>query len=242
MSEVLSLAAERRERAGKGAARQTRRDGRVPAVIYGDGKPPVMITLEPRSLMKELNREGFFAKLLDISLDGESHRTLPRDVQLHPVTDRPLHADFMRVSGSTKITVAVPVHFINQDKAPGLKRGGLLNIVRHDIDLVVRADNIPEFIEVNCEGYDIGDSIHISAVKLPEGTRSGISERDFTVATIAAPSAVREEAAAAAAAAIAAAEAAAAAVAPGAAPPAAPGAAPGAAPAATPAGGAEKKG
>ncbi|MBX6368775.1 MAG: 50S ribosomal protein L25/general stress protein Ctc [Rhodospirillales bacterium] len=200
MTEIIALAAERRDRAGKGAARATRRAGRIPAVIYGDGKEPILISLEPRSFSKVLHREGFFAKLLDITIDGETHRTLPRDVQLHPVSDAPLHADFMRVSAKTRITVGVPVHFINHEKAPGLKRGGILNIVRHDLELICTADNIPDAITVDLEGYDIGDSIHISAVTLPEGTRSAITDRDFTIASIAAPSAVREEAREAAAA------------------------------------------
>lgn len=200
MTEIIALAAERRDRAGKGAARATRRAGRIPAVIYGDGKEPVLISLEPRSFSKVLHREGFFAKLLDITVDGETHRTLPRDVQLHPVSDAPLHVDFMRVSGKTRITVGVPVRFINHEKAPGLKRGGILNVVRHDLELICTADSIPDNITVDLEGYDIGDSIHISAVTLPEGTRSVISDRDFTIASIAAPSAVREEAREAAAA------------------------------------------
>jgi large subunit ribosomal protein L25 len=200
MTEIIALAAERRDRAGKGAARATRRAGRIPAVIYGDGKEPVLISLEPRSFSKVLHREGFFAKLLDITVDGETHRTLPRDVQLHPVTDAPLHVDFMRVSGKTKITVGVPVRFVNHEKAPGLKRGGILNVVRHDLELICTADNIPDNITVDLEGYDIGDTIHFSSVTLPEGTRPVISDRDFTIASIAAPSAVREEAREAAAA------------------------------------------
>jgi large subunit ribosomal protein L25 len=201
MTEVVNLAAEARDRAGKGAARATRREGRVPAVIYGDKKEPLLISLEPRALVRELQRPGFFAKLVDVSLGGETHRTLPRDVQLHPVTDMPLHVDFMRVGAHTQITVDIPVRFVDQEKSPGLKRGGLLNIVRHTIEMVCSADNIPEHIDVSLEGREIGDSIHISAVKLPEGARPTIADRDFTIATLAAPSAVREEAAAAAAAA-----------------------------------------
>jgi len=194
MTKTNALPAERRDRAGKGAARATRRAGRIPAVIYGGGKEPILISLEPRSLSKELQREGFFARLLDIAVDGETHRTLPRDVQLHPVTDQPLHVDFMRVAGNTQIHVAVPVQFINHEKAPGIKRGGILNVVRHDLELVCSVDNIPEKITVDLEGFDIGASIHISAVSLPEGTRPTITDRDFTIASIAAPSAVREEA------------------------------------------------
>jgi large subunit ribosomal protein L25 len=201
MTEIVNLAAEARDRAGKGAARTTRREGRVPAVIYGDRKEPLLISLEPRGLVRELQRPGFFAKLVDVTIGGETHRTLPRDVQLHPVTDMPLHVDFMRVGANTRITVDIPVRFVDQEKSPGLKRGGLLNIVRHTIEMVCSADNIPDHIDVSLENRDIGESIHISAVKLPEGVRPTIGDRDFTVASLAAPSAVREEAAAAAAAA-----------------------------------------
>ena len=201
MTEVVNLAAEARNRAGKGAARATRREGRVPAVIYGDKKEPLLISLEPRALVRELHRPGFFAKLVDVTIGGDTHRTLPRDVQLHPVTDMPLHVDFMRVGANTRITVEIPVRFVDQERSPGLKRGGLLNIVRHEIEMVCSADNIPDHIDVSLEGREIGDSIHISAVKLPEGARPTITDRDFTIATLAAPSAVREEAAAAAAAA-----------------------------------------
>jgi large subunit ribosomal protein L25 len=201
MTEVTSLSAEPRDRAGKGAARATRRAGRIPAVIYGEKQEPVLISLEPRSFVKEYHRAGFFAKLVDITVDGKTHRTLPRDVQVHPVTDQPIHADFMRVGAQTRITVAVPVQFVNHDKAPGIKRGGLLNVVRHEIDMVCSADNIPDHITVDLEGFDIGDSIHVSQIKLPEGARPTITDRDFTVASIAAPSAVREESVAAAAAA-----------------------------------------
>src|SRR5919199_79871 len=204
MTEVVNLAAEARDRAGKGAARATRREGRVPAVIYGDKKEPLMISLEPRSLTRELQRPGFFAKLVDVTVNGETHRTLPRDVQFHPVTDAPLHIDFMRVGPRTRLTVAIPVRFLDQEKSPGLKRGGLLNVVRYEIDMVCTADNIPDHIDVSLAGLDIGDSVHISAIKLPEGARPTIADRDFTVASIAAPTAVREETAAAAAAAAAA--------------------------------------
>jgi large subunit ribosomal protein L25 len=201
MAEIATIRAETRERAGKGAARATRRAGRVPAVIYGDKKEPVLVSLDPREFDRVLRKPGFFAKLLDVTLDGATHRTLPRDVQLHPVNEQALHVDFMRVGANTRVTVAVPVRFVNQDKAPGIKRGGIVNVVRHEIDLVCRADNIPEFLTVDLEGIDIGDSVHINQVKLPEGTVSAISGRDYTIASIAAPTVVREEQAAAAAAA-----------------------------------------
>ena len=212
MAETSTLRAEPRDRAGKGAARAARRSGRVPGVLYGEGKPATMITLDPKELTKEVTRPGFFARLLNVQLDGTTHRTLPRDVQLDPVSDHPIHVDFLRVSAGTKITVAVPVKFIGQETSPGIRRGGMLNIVRHEIDLICPVEGIPDVLTIDLSGTEIGDSIHITAVKLPEGTRPTIT-RNFTVASIAAPTAVREEQAAAVAAAKAAADAAAAAAA-----------------------------
>ena len=240
MAEIVTLRAEARNRAGKGAARAARRSGRVPAVLYGEGKPATMISLDPRELGRALQKPGFFARLVNVDLGGEMHRTLPRDVQVDPIKDQPIHVDFLRVNAGTKVTVAVPVHFTGQESSPGIRRGGMLNIVRHEIDLVCPVEAIPDHIGISLDGLEIGDSIHISAVQLPAGTRPTIA-RNFTVASIAAPTAVREEqaaAAAAAAAAVAAAEAAAAAgvpaegeaaATPGAAAAAAPTAAPGAA-------------
>jgi len=199
MAEITKLSAKLRDRAGKGASRATRREGLLPAVIYGDKKDPIIVTLEPKAFIRELHKPGFFAKLVDLDIDGTVHRTLPRDVQFHPVTDVPMHADFLRVSASTTLTVAVPVHFVDQDKSPGIKRGGILNIVRHEIELVCRADAIPEGLTISLEGRDIGDSIHISAVKLPEGTHPTITDRDFTIASVAPPTVVREDSNAAAA-------------------------------------------
>ena len=243
MPETITLRAEARDRAGKGAARAERRSGRVPGVLYGEGKPATLITLDPRELAKEVQRPGFFARLLNVEVGGTVHRTLPRDVQLDPINDHPIHVDFLRVNAGTKITVAVPVKFVGQESSPGIRRGGMLNIVRHEIDLVCPVENIPDVLTINLEGTEIGDSIHITAVKLPEGTRPTIT-RNFTVASIAAPTAVRDEqvaAAAAKAASEAAAAAAAAAPAEGAAPAggAAPGSAAPAAGAAAPAGGAK---
>lgn len=194
MTQVIALAAEARERAGKGTARQTRRDGRIPAVIYGNKQAPLTISLDLRGFTRILHQPGFFTHLFDVTVDGATHRVLPRDVQFHPVSDVPLHVDFLRVSGDTRITVMVPVEFANQDKSAGLKKGGVLNIVRHEIEVTAVADNIPEHITVSCEGFDVGDSIHISSVKLPEGVKPTI-DRDFTIATIAAPSGLKSEAA-----------------------------------------------
>jgi large subunit ribosomal protein L25 len=200
MPDITTLSAEPRPRAGKGGARATRRLGRVPAIIYGDAKEPVLISLEPRELSRALGRRGFFATLVDLEVDGAVHRTLPREVQRHPATDAPLHVDFMRVGGHSRVTVNVPVVFVNPEASAGLRRGGILNIVRHGIELICPVDNIPDRLVVELDGLDIGDSIHISRVLIPEGCRPTIAERDFTIASIAASSAVREEAAAAAAA------------------------------------------
>lgn len=187
MSEIVVLEAEVRDRAGKGAARATRRAGRIPAVLYGDKKEPVMLSLDPKLFGRQLHKPGFFSHLFDLNIDGTKHRALPRDVQLHPVTDEPLHVDFVRVTAHTKTHVNVPVHFENHMASPGLKRGGVLNVVRHDIELSVSADSIPERIDVDLTGLEIGDSVHISAIKLPAGAHPVIADRDFTIATIAAP-------------------------------------------------------
>ncbi len=199
MPEMISLSAEPRLRAGKGAARAMRREGRVPAIVYGDNKEPVMISLEPRELGRVLARPGFFNHLVEISVDGATHRTLPREVQYHPVTDAPLHIDFQRVGAGSQVTVAVPVVFINQEQSPGMRRGGILNVVRHEVEMVCSVDSIPERIVADLTGLEIGDTLHISAIELPAQARPVIQDRDFTVASIAASSAVREEAAAAAA-------------------------------------------
>ena len=198
MPEMISLSAESRPRAGKGAARATRRAGRVPAIVYGGGDEPALISLEPRELSRCLARPGFFNHLVEISVDGATHRTLPREVQYHPVTDAPLHVDFQRVGAGAQVHVTVPVVFVDQERSPGLRRGGILNVVRHGVEMLCSVDNIPERLVVSLAGVDIGDSIHIGAVEMPEGARPVIQERDFTIASIAASSAAREEAAAAA--------------------------------------------
>ena len=195
MSEVHTLAAASRNRSGKGGARATRRDGRVPGFVYGDKRDPDMISLDPRDLQKELGQAGFYATLFDISVDGKKQRVLPRDVQYDPVTDFPIHVDFLRVSAATSVTVAVPVNFLNEEDCPGLSQGGLLNVVRHEIELSCRADAIPQQIDVDLSGLNIGDGVHISMVSLPDGVEPTITDRDFTIATIAAPTVVAEEAA-----------------------------------------------
>ena len=193
MADVHSLAAELKERAGKGAARAVRRGGRVPAVIYGAKKDPVMISLDPRDVSREVNSGGFFATLFDIQVGKGKERVLPRDLQLHPVTDQPLHIDFLRVSAATEVTVEVPCVFINEEESPGLKRGGVLNVVRYEVEVVCRADAIPQQIAIDLTGLEIGDGVHISNVNLPDGVSPSITDRDFTIATVAAPTVVQEE-------------------------------------------------
>jgi large subunit ribosomal protein L25 len=193
MSEQLTLSAASRERAGKGASRALRNEGRVPAVIYGGKQDPVSIHVEEKLLIKALMTGHFFSATVELELDGKTHLTIAKDVAFHPVNDRPLHVDFFRVDKDTKITVDVPVSFINEDASPGLKRGGVLNIVRHEVELACDASHIPESLVVDLSGFDVGESIHISAVTLPEGTVTTITDRDFTIATIAAPSALKSK-------------------------------------------------
>jgi large subunit ribosomal protein L25 len=195
MSEVLTLPAEARAKVGKGASRAMRRQGRVPAVIYGGGQPPVAIHIEEKLLIKQLQSGHFMNSVVEIAVEGATHRTLPRDVQFHVVTDRPVHADFLRISADSLVEVEVPVRFVNEAASPGLKRGGVLNVVRHEVELRVPADRIPEELIVDVTGFDIGASIHISSVSLPDGARTVI-ERDFTIATIVAPSGLKSEEAA----------------------------------------------
>ena len=187
MPDIFTLTAEVRDRAGKGAARGIRRTGRVPAVIYGNKQETLMITLEPKELERELQKPGFFTHLYDVKINGSAHRVLPRDVQLDPVKDRPLHVDFLRVSADSTIRVNVPVHFINHAQSPGLRRGGVLNVVRHEVEMLCRADAIPDHLTVDLAGHDIGASIHISMIAIPDGARPTIRDRDFSVATVAAP-------------------------------------------------------
>jgi large subunit ribosomal protein L25 len=190
-SNAFELNAEMRERAGKGAARATRRAGRVPAVIYGDKKDSVMISIEPQELKRFIRTGSFFSHLVEIKDGNDSYRVIARDIQLDPVTDRPVHIDFMRVSKGVRIAVSVPIHYTNEEASPGLKKGGVLNVVRHEVEFLVSPEEIPEFIEFDLAGVELGDSIHISAVTLPEGVKPTITDRDFTIATIAAPSSVK---------------------------------------------------
>ena len=191
MSDALTLPAEARERAGKGASRQLRRQGRVPAVIYGGKEEPTMIHVEEKELIKQLDTGHFMNSIVELEVDGKKLRTLPKDVALHPVTDRPIHVDFLRLAKGAKIDVNVPVVFTNEEASPGLKKGGVLNVVRHELELVCENDKIPGEIEVDVTGKEVGDSIHISEVQLPAGSESAITDRDFTIATLVAPSALK---------------------------------------------------
>ena len=187
MSDSTTISAEQRERVGKGSARAVRRAGRIPAVIYGDKKEPIGITLESREITKIVHQPGIFGRLLDIKISGSKHTVLTRDIQFHPVTDNVLHLDFLRIAGSAKVAVAIAVEFINEDECPGIKVGGVLNVVRYEVELLCPATTIPEKITVDLQGLKIGDSVHISTIELPNGVTPTITDRDFTIATIASP-------------------------------------------------------
>ena len=191
MSDQLTLSAELRERAGKGASRALRNVGRVPAVIYGNNEDPAAIHIEEKMLMKALHTGHFMNSVVMIEVGGKQVRTLPKDVAFHPVTDRPLHADFLRIGEHSEVHVNVPVHFADEDASPGMKRGAVLNIVRHELELVCDAAMIPDEIKISLKGLEVGASIHISHVALPAGARSAITDRDFTIATLVAPSGMK---------------------------------------------------
>lgn len=200
MSDTLTLSAETRDRVGKGASRALRREGRVPAVIYGNNQEPTSIHLDERALMKALHTGHFMNSVVMIDgLGGKAVRTLPKDVSLDVVTERPVHVDFLRISEHATVTVSVPVVFTDEEDAPGIKKGGVLNIVRHELELICDAAEIPSEVTVSLKGLELGDSLHISAVTLPKGTQSAIDDRDFTIATVAAPAALKSEEAEAAA-------------------------------------------
>jgi len=193
MSNTYELTASVRNRVGKGAARASRREGKIPAVIYGNKQAPLAIELNHKEIFMKLHAGGFLTTVATIDVNGEKISVIPRDYALHPVTDQPIHVDFLRVSAGSTLHVQIPVQFINEEQSPGLKRGGVLNIVRHEIEATVQADAIPDHIVVDLAGLDINDSVHISAVQLPAGVTPVISERDFTIATIAAPAALKSE-------------------------------------------------
>ena len=203
MASSPALPAETRTHFGKGAARATRRAGYVPGILYGDDTPPIGLQILHNELQRAISRGRFFSTLLNLDIDGKPVQAIARDMQYDVVRDLPIHVDFLRLSPRAEINIFVPVSFINEEESPGIRRGGVLNIVRHEVEVRVRATNIPAALVADLTGTDIGDVVHISAVPLPEGTKLVITDRDFAVATIASPSAlaaqIREEQAAEAA-------------------------------------------
>lgn len=193
MSEDIVLAVEPRERAGKGSARAARRAGKIPAVIYGDKKDPVMVTIERNLLMRLLNRGEFINKLFSINVGGVTERVLTRDLQKDPVTDEPVHIDLLRLGKGTVFTFEVAVTFTNEEECPGIKQGGILNIVRHSVEVTCRARDLPTSLEIDLSSMEVGDSAHGSALVLGEGVKLAITDRDFTIATLAAPTVQVEE-------------------------------------------------
>lgn len=193
MSDTYVLKAEARERVGKGSARELRRNGKIPAVIYGDKQPPVSIALPYKEVTMKIHSGGFLTTIAMIDVDGKKIRVLPKDYQLDPVRDFTMHGDFLRISKGTSVTVEVPVHFVNEDASPGIKRGGVLNIVRHAVEVNCPADSIPESFIADLTGLDLGEGLHISNITLPDNVEPTITDRDFTIATIAAPAGLKSE-------------------------------------------------
>ena len=187
MADTITLNATKRDRAGKGGARATRRDGFIPAIVYGGDADPQSVNINDNSFRKLLSQPGFMSHVIALDVDGDKNNVLARDIQFHPVTDVPLHIDFLRITAASTVTVMVPVNFINDEESPGLKGGGVLNVVRHEIEMLCSAINIPESLTVDLTGTEIGDSIHISAIDVPDDATPTITDRDFTIATIAAP-------------------------------------------------------
>jgi large subunit ribosomal protein L25 len=202
MAEAMELKAWARPRTGKGGARSVRREGRIPGTLYGDNREPQTIAVDYRAIDQQVHTGHFRSTVFVLDVEGTKTRVIPRDVQFDPVRDFPIHVDFLRLSKDSLVTVDVPVRFLNEAASPGLKRGGVLNIVRHEIPVRCPADAIPDHFDVDLTGLEIGDSVHISAIALPENVRPTVTERDFTVATIVGrtadepePSAVTAEAA-----------------------------------------------
>lgn len=192
MTAISQLEVQLREKTGKGASRALRREGRIPAVLYGGKGIPIHFSLDPIQLNKEIHQTGFLSKIFELPLGGEKEKALARAVQFHPVTDRPLHVDFIRVSKEGKITVAVPLTFINEGSSPGIKRGGVLNILIHNLEVISTMDHIPSSINIDLKGLEIHDTIHLKDVKLPEGVVAAHPERDHDIANIVAPTVMKK--------------------------------------------------
>ncbi|MAS04544.1 MAG: 50S ribosomal protein L25/general stress protein Ctc [Ahrensia sp.] len=193
MSEAYVLTAEARERVGKGSARAIRRNGNIPAVIYGDNKPPLSITLPAKEVTMKIHGGGFMTTVAEIEIDGKKHSVLPKSYDLDPVKDFVIHVDFLRVSAKTEVTVNIPVHFVNEEECPGIRKGGVLNTVRHEVEVHCPANAIPEYFTADLAGLELGDAIKISSITLPENVHPTITDRDFTIATIAAPAGLKSE-------------------------------------------------
>ena len=193
MATGFELKASVRNRVGKGAARALRREGLIPAVIYGDKKAALPISIPLKETTLALHKGGFLTHIATIEVDGEKHQVIAKDFQRHPVRDDLTHVDFLRVSANTTLVVNVPVHFLNQETCPGIKRGGVLNIVRHTVEMTVPANAIPEHLELDLANAKLGESLHISAVNVPANCHPTITDRDFTIATIAAPAGLKDE-------------------------------------------------
>ena len=192
MTDTITLAAKTRTKTGTGGARSVRREGLVPGVVYGGQGDPEYVSIATRDFERHYQTGRMLSTLFVLDIEGKKTRVIPREVQVDPVSDRPIHADFQRLVEGARIRLCIPVHFKNQDASPGIKRGGVLNIVRHEVEFFCPSDKIPQFIEGDLAGMDIGDSLHISSFKLPEGLVPVIRSRDFTVATVAAPSSFAE--------------------------------------------------
>lgn len=193
MSNIQELKASLRNNVGTGQSRMHRRQNLTPGIIYGEKKDPLAISIDTNILKKEIQNPGFFSKQFEINIDGNKHRVLAKDIQLHPVKEFLIHIDFLRIGKNTKVTVFVPVKFINENLCDGLKQGGVINIVRREIELRSPVENIPSLVEADLKGLEIGDSIHISSINLSESVTPVISDRDFTIATIAPPTVMKAE-------------------------------------------------
>ena len=193
MIEVVQIEAQKRDLVGTGISRDLRSKKMIPCIIYGDKKDPVPIQVDEKKLRMQINDAGFFSKQCEIKIEKEVFKVLPKYLQLHPVSEKILHIDFLRVGENTTVTLSVPVKFVNENNCPGIKQGGVLNIVRHEVELKTLVSKIPEFLEANLDGLEIGDSIHISSINLDDGVSPTISDRDFTIATVAPPTVMKVE-------------------------------------------------
>ena len=191
MNEIIEINASKREVSLN--LKQTRNEGKIPAIIYGENKDPILITVDTKTIKKQIKQPGFFSRQFELKIGNDNHRVLPKDLQLHPVKETIVHLDFLRVGENTKVTVSVPVRFINENSCEGLKQGGVINIVRHDIEVRSPVNKIPEAFEVNLDGLQIGDSIHVSSIDIDKEVKLLVSDRDFTIATIAPPTVIPVE-------------------------------------------------